>query len=366
MPANTDLHTALVAKRDEFYTTYEVIEREMNSYVEYDKDVFRDKTILCPCDDPEWSNFTKYFAVNFERLGLKKLISTSYAKGAGNRQVTLFEKNSPNYDIDKHLLNGKIFILESDINQNGRIDDEDITFEYLKGDGDFNSKEVTDMLNESDIIITNPPFSKFRKFLKWILNARKKFIIIGNINAVTFKDVFPYIMNDEIWLGATIHSGDRKFYVPEDYPLEAAGCGVEPNGKRYIQVKGVRWYTNIEHGWRHEVLQLMNMKDNLKYNRKLLNKLNKKFGIKNYPSYDNYAALEVPITEAIPIDYKGVMGVPITFLDKYNPEQFEIIGMTANGAVPDAIKLPWHTVYNNPFIEGKAIYQRILIKHRRA
>ena len=327
MADNASLGAAKNAKNDEFYTQYSDIEAEMNAYVEYDPDVFRDKTILLPCDDPEWSNFTKYFASNFERFGLKKLISTSYAKGAGNRQLTLFEATSPLYDEKKHETRGKLFTLTRDKDDSGSIDTDDIEFSgYLEGDGDFRSLEVCKLRDEADIIITNPPFSMFREFLAWIMEAKKQFAIIGNQNAITYKEVFPLLKENRMWLGYSIHSGDRKFNVPDDYPLEAATCGVDPDGRKFIRVKGVRWFTNIEHGQRHEHLQLDTMVHNLKYNKKLRVKLEKEHGLIEYPRYDNYNAIDVPMTECIPSDYDGIMGVPVTFLDKYNPEQFEIVG----------------------------------------
>lgn len=331
MAGNTSLGAAKAAKNDEFYTQYGDIEAEMNAYVEYDPDVFRGKTVLLPCDDPEWSEFTKYFASNFERFGLKKLISTSYAASPYTPEMSLFplEAGSPLYDAKKHKAKGKLYIVERDANRSGRIDVDDIEFRgYLKGDGRFQSDEVKKLRDEADIIITNPPFSQFREFLKWILDAKKKFIIIGNLNSASCKEVFPHLMNNEIWFGYSIHSGDRKFYVPDDYPLRAAGCGIDEEGKRFIRVKGVRWYTNIDHGLRHQDLLLDTMENNLKFNKKLRNKVEKATGEVKYHRYDNFDAINVALTEAIPSDYDGVMGVPITFLDKYNPSQFEILGIT--------------------------------------
>lgn len=326
MANNENLHLAKVAKNDEFYTQYSDIEAEMNAYVEYNHDVFRDKTILLPCDDPEWSNFTKYFVANFECFGLKKLISTSYAKSAGNKQLTLFEQESPLFDASKHDTHGKLFTLTRNADGFGRTNGNGIEFSgYLEGDGDFRSAEVTALRDEADIIITNPAFSLFREFLTWIMEAGKQFVIIGNQNAITYKEVFPLFRDNKIWLGYSIHSGDRKFNVPDDYPLEAAGCGVDDNGKKFIRVKGVRWFTNIDHGLRHQPLLLDTMEHNLKFNKKLRKKLENDYGKLEYPHYDNYDAIEVPLTEAMPSDYDGVMGVPITFMDKYNPEQFEIV-----------------------------------------
>lgn len=331
MADNSGLSAAKNAKNDEFYTQYSDIEAEMNAYVEFNPDVFRDKTILLPCDDPEWSNFTKYFAANFERFGLKKLISTSYAKSAGSQQLTLFEQESPLFDADKNDTHGKLFTLTRDKNGSGHIDSDDIEFSgYLEGDGDFRSAEVKALRDEADIIITNPPFSLFREFLAWILEAGKQFVILGNMNAITYKEVFPYLKNNEMWLGYSIHSGDRKFNVPDDYPLKAAGCGVDENGHKFIRVKGVRWFTNIDHGLRHQPLLLDTMEHNLKFNKKLLKKLERDYGAAEYPHYDNYDAIEVPFVETIPSDYEAAMGVPITFLDKWNPDQFEVIGADYN------------------------------------
>lgn len=329
MADNSSLSAAKNAKNDEFYTQYSDIEAEMNAYIEYNPEVFKDKTILLPCDDPEWSNFTKYFASNFTRLGIKKLISTSYAKGAANKQPTLFELESPLYNPQQHATHGKLFTLTRDTDGNGTVDTDDIEFTgYLEGDGDFRSSEVKKLRDEADIIITNPPFSLFREFLAWVLEADKQFVIIGNINAITYKEVFPLLSDNKVWLGYSIHSGDRKFNVPDDYPLNAAGCGIDENGKKFIRVKGVRWFTNIDHGKRHENLILDTMEHNLKFNKKLKNKLEKEYGKLEYPHYDNYDAIEVSFTECIPSDYDGVMGVPITFIDKYNPDQFEVLGMT--------------------------------------
>lgn len=326
--ANENLRTAQAGKNDEFYTQYHDIEVEMNAYLEYNPDVFRGKTILLPCDDPEWSNFTKYFAAKFDVLGLKKLISTSYAPESKKMFLggvfSKYEQSSPQFNADKSKTNGKIFILDSDITGDGHINIDDLQWDYLDGDGDFKSDEVTALRNEADIIITNPPFSLFRDFLAWITEADKQFIIIGNINAITYKETFPLIMTDKMWMGSTIHSGDREFEVPQEYPLNAAGWRIDESGRKFIRVKGVRWFTNIDHGRRHEPLALMSMADNLRFSRhKELR------GKTAYDRYDNYDAIEVPFTDAIPADYDGVMGVPISWLDKYCPEQFEIVGLTS-------------------------------------
>jgi len=377
MAKNSSLGDAKANKNDEFYTQYSDIEAEMNAYVEYNPDVFRGKTILLPCDDPEWSNFTKYFATNFERFGLKKLISTSYAKGAGNRQLTLFEEKSPLYDKELHETRGKLFTLTCDKDRSGRIDTDDIEFSgYLEGDGDFRSEEICRLRDEADIIITNPPFSLFRPFLDWILDGKKQFAIIGNQNAITYKEVFPLMMDNLIWLGYSIHSGDRKFNVPDDYPLEAATCGIDPDGRKYIRVKGVRWFTNIDHGGRHDPLLLDTMAHNLKYNKNLIKKLKDDFNLSEYPQYDNFDAIEIPFTECIPSDFTGLMGVPITFMDKYNPDQFEILGITQRNDDPYKIKKYTIAEYSNAndlnargvlIVNGKpkSIYARILIRRKR-
>ena len=326
--ANVNLANAKSAKNDEFYTQYHDIEREVEAYLEYDQDVFRGKTILLPCDDPEWSNFTRYFAQNFERLGLKKLISTSYAyvskRFKGPIQLTLFETESPQFDANKTQTHGKIFELTKDITGDGRININDLEWNYLDGDGDFRSKEVSKLRDEADVIITNPPFSLFRDFLDWIVRANKKFLIIGNMNAITYKEIFPLIKDNKVWLGATGFVTDMVFGVPE-------GTIVKESDKRkaerlgyignYTRLGNSCWFTNIDHGRRHQPLQLMTMEDNLKFSRHKDIK-----GKPYYDHYDNYDAIEVPYTDAIPSDYDGVMGVPISYLDKYCPEQFDIIG----------------------------------------
>ena len=379
MAGNTNLRAAKKAKNDEFYTQYSDIEAEMNAYVEFNPDVFRGKTILLPCDDPEWSNFTKYFAANFERFGLKKLISTSYAKSAGNKQLTLFEQESPLYDAGKHDTHGKLFTLTHDKDGSGRVDTDDIEFSgYLEGDGDFRSEEVKRLRDEADVIITNPPFSLFREFLAWIMVAGKQFVILGNMNAITYKEVFPLLKDDKIWLGYSIHSGDRKFNVPDDYPLEAAGCGVDNDGKKFIRVKGVRWFTNIDHGLRHQPLLLDTMAHNLKFNKKLKKKLENNYSKLEYPHYDNYDAIEVPYTECIPSDYDGMMGVPITFMDKYDPEQFEIIGVFNNSNIEEkqhecfVLSRDTKTIingaekfWNGPVINKMPLYIRIVIRPKK-
>lgn len=247
------LTRALPLKNDEFYTSYRDIEEEMRAYLEEDPDLFKGKTVLLPCDDPESSNFTKYFAQNFETLGLKKVISTSYAPSSKATDVvyqpTLFELESPNYDEAKTKENGKVFTLTRDINGDGKINLADLEWSYLQGDGDFRSDEVTALRDEADFIITNPPFSLFGNFMQWLIEGGKKFSVIGHMKAISYKDTFPLIENNEMWFGASIHSGDREFRVHENYVINAAGFRYGKDGAKYIRVKGVRWFTNIGHGF---------------------------------------------------------------------------------------------------------------------
>ena len=360
--AKAEQTAAKTARKDEFYTQYIDIEKEMNTYLEFDESVFRDKTVLLPCDDPEWSNFTKYFAQNFEKLGLKKLISTSYSPSLRTlrAQPSLFETESPLFDSEKSDSHGKIFILDRDVNKDNKIDVNDLVWKYLEGDGDFRSKEVEALRNEADIVITNPPFSLFREFLAWIIEVKKKFVILGNVNALTYKESFPLIRSDEMWLGPTISSGDREFQVPSSYPLDASGTRIDDAGNRYIRVKGVRWFTNLDHGRRHQPLSLMTKADNKKFSK---HKEIKGIGSRKY---DNYDAIEIPFTDAIPSDHNGVMGVPITFLDKYNPEQFRILGMSSSASYNQQIVgIPFLGEKDGrPTVAGETTYARIFIRHR--
>ena len=347
--ANKTLTKAKAAKNDEFYTQFYDIETEMEAYLDYNRDVFRGKTVLLPCDDPEWSNFTRYFAQNFETLGLKKLISTSFAPESKTYkcgyQLSLFETESPKFDKDKTKTHGKIFVLTEDTTGDGVTNLDDLQWDYLEGDGDFRSKEVTKLRDEADIIVTNPPFSLFREFVTWIMEANKEFVIIGNQNAITYKELFPLLMNNRIWLGATGFSSDMVFGVPEGTVVKesdkkkAERLGYVGN---YTRLGNSCWFTNIDHGRRHQPLRLMTEAENMRFSK------HKEIKGKGYQKYDNYDAIEVNYYDAIPSDYDGVMGVSITFLDKYCPEQFEIVGMAKRGAGDPALKSKVYTKADYP------------------
>lgn len=357
MAGNYNLIHARVEKKDEFYTRYEDIEAEINAYFEYDKDVFRGKTVLCPCDDHEWSNFTKYFAVNFTRFGLKKLICTSYCRSAGNKQTTILEFESPLYDREKHDTHGKLFILTHDTDGSGVIDPNDVEFKgYLQGDGDFRSEEVCRLRDEADIIVTNPPFSLFREFVAWIRESDKRFIIMGNKNAITCKDIFPLMMNNMVWVGYTSINGGRWMILPKDAEYISENAREDGKGNHILNVPGVCWFSNIDHGRRRERLVLDTAENNARYNQKL-KKRYEEYGMPIWTKYDGQDIIEVPYVECIPSDYDGVMGVPLTFMDKYNPEQFEIVGEARHGS--DG---PFDLFV--PKINGKELYPRVLIRRR--
>ena len=321
--ANTNLANAKTAKNDEFYTQYPDIQKEINAYLDYDPNVFRGKTVLLPCDDPEWSNFTKFFAQNFELLGLKKLISTSYAPESKKYKIpyqpTLFETQQPYFNPDKSKTNGKIFVLERDVTGDNRIDINDLEWQYLEGDGDFRSKEIRKLRDEADIIVTNPPFSLFREFVVWLMESGKQFVIVGTMNAVSYKEIFPLIKDNKMWMGNGFQNGNAYFRI--DTLRNEYAEGVFDESTNLVKFRNCCWYTNIDHGRRHQPLKLMTMAENFKHSK------HKEIrGRKDYVHYENYDAIDVPFTDAIPSDYNGAMGVPITFLDKYCPEQFEIIG----------------------------------------
>lgn len=320
--SNRDLNKAAKAKKDEFYTQLSDIDKELKHY----KDYFKDKVVYCNCDDPRVSNFFHSFSYNFEHLGLKKLIATCYK----NQNVDLFSQN----DSEKAIY----LEYEGDKNGNKVPDLEEIGIKILKGDGDFRSSECIELLKQSDIIVTNPPFSLFREYVAQLIDYNKKFLIIGNVNAITYKEIFRLIKNNKLWLGASIHSGDREFGVPDNYPLNAAGYRIDHEGKKFIRVKGVRWFTNLDYRERHEDIILV-----------------KKYNPEEFPKYDNYDAINVDKTKDIPIDYEGVMGVPITFMDKYNPEQFEILGNEYDLNIDKG----------RGYINGNRMYGRIFIRNKR-
>ena len=353
--ANESLSAAKAAKNDEFYTQYYDIEREINAYLEFDPDVFRGKTVLLPCDDPEWSNFTLYFAQHFQTLGLKKLISTSYApeskKYKTPYQPSLFEQDAPQFDPNKTSVRGKIFVLDHDIDGDGRIDFHDLEWRYLDGDGDFRSDEVTQLRDEADIIVTNPPFSLFREFWTWLNEADKKFIVIANKNCITYKEVFPLIMHNKVWSGSRPWAGGMWFETKNHNDVDKVVDGADMKNVPSIFI------TNIDHGRRHQPLSLMTKDENIMYSK------HKDIRGKGYAKYDNYDAIEVPYTDAIPSDYDGAMGVPITFLDKYCPDQFEILGATESEGKGFSNGL-WHSScrISQPLIQGNKVYKRIFIK----
>lgn len=307
--ANANLHKAKGAKNDEFYTQLTDVAKELMHY----KAHFKDKIVLCNCDDPTWSAFWKYFHLNFAELGLKKLISTHYDREEATYKMEYTGGDDNNIEVGIKT--------------------------PLEGNGDFRNQECLDLLDESDIVVTNPPFSLFREYVAVLMEHKKKFIILGNMNALTYKEIFPLFQNNTLWYGASIHSGDRKFYVPDSYPLEAAGCGIDEDGKRFIKVKGVRWFTNMDYVARHEKLTLW-----------------KSYLSDEYPKYDDYDVINVNKYSEIPMDYDGIMGVPITFMDFYCPEQFEILGI-ANSA--RWIGYECYTILN-----GNKVYNRILIRKK--
>lgn len=373
MAGNSNLNSAKTARKDEFYTQLTDIEKEMRYYRKH----FQGKTVLCNCDDPFESNFFKYFALNFNRLGLKKLIATCYYSSpiAGqqlqygcdaNGQMTFYFEDK-GVEENKSKRPYKAVVTQVyDKKGDGGVDMLDVAELFrsgenelveLEGNGDFRSPECLALLDEADIIVTNPPFSLFREYVSMLVEHQKHFIIIGNQNAISYEETFSLMKNNKMWIGASIHSGDRAFFVPDDYPLDAAGCGIdEITGRKYIRVKGIRWFTNLDIKQRHEEMILV-----------------RHYTPEQYPKYVNYDAIEVAKTSDIPCDYDGEMGVPITFMDKYNPEQFEIIGISRelvrtlsedvrkNGAYPQIGRF-----YLDVGAEKyKKVYERLVIRNKR-
>ncbi len=290
---NRDFHEAKQAKKDEFYTSLRDIELELRHYSHY----FEGKVVYCNCDDPRASNFFRYFSTNFEELGLKKLITTCYR----SQDASHFGEGDSDHAVYLEYAGEK--------SGNSVPDAGDIGIKALSGDGDFRSAESLRLLQQADIVVTNPPFSLFREYVNQLVENEKKFLIIGNMNALTYKEIFPLFQNNKMWYGLSIRSGDREFRVPDDYPITAAGSRVDADGNKFIRVKGVRWFTNLDYPGRHEELNL-----HMRYRQG------------DYSKYANFDAIDVSKTMNIPIDYADPMGVPISFLDKYSPEQFEIIG----------------------------------------
>jgi hypothetical protein len=363
---NSNLHSAKNSKKDEFYTQLTDIERELGHY----KDHFKGKVVYCNCDDPFESNFFRYFVLNFNRLGLKRLISTSYKPSpVANTQITLFGddvtlepvKGRPKITANKFIINEV-----GDIDGDGSFTLEDIAKQLkanknnewtpLEGEGDFRSDECVELLKQSDIVVTNPPFSLFREYVTQLFEHKKQFFIIGSINAITYKEIFPLIKKNKLWLGATGNANDMVFAVPNGTEIsksdrdKAARLGYVGD---YTRLGNSCWFTNLDHGRRHQPLSLMTMVDNLKFNKKMQGKI-------TYDRYDNYDAIDVSFTNAFTSDYSGVMGVPISFLGKYNPDQFEILGANRGiGQDPDGI------YGRSTYVNGKETFKKLFIKHKK-
>lgn len=325
--ANKNLQAAKAAKKDEFYTQLSEIEKELRHYKEH----FKGKTVFCNCDDPRVSNFYKYFSLNFKYLGLKRLICTCYK----NQEVDLFSSYTCEQAVYIDYTGGEENILP------------------LKGDGDFRSQECVELLKQADIVVTNPPFSLFREYVAQLMKYEKKFLIIGNMNAIKYNLIFPYIMNNQIWLG--YHCGDMAFVVPDNYELRQTRSWRDEDGKNWRSLGNACWFTNLDMQKRHEFLILY-----------------KKYNTADYPKYDNLDAIEVSKTDVIPEDYFETMGVPITFIDKYCPEQFEILGVYDDKrenldcfvkGTPTYLD-EGHKSYVGPIVDGKAKYTRILIRRK--
>ncbi|MBR3435864.1 MAG: adenine-specific methyltransferase EcoRI family protein [Bacteroidales bacterium] len=350
--ANKSLHAANKAKQDEFYTQLPDIENELRHY----KLHFQNKTVLCNCDDPFESNFFKYFAMNFNQLGLKKLIATCYAGSpVAERQLTLFDDNEKEKDPSKTSVPHKIVITEvTDCNGDGATNLSDVEWllkndknvlARLNGNGDFRSDECIDLMKEADIVVTNPPFSLFREYVAQLIEYGKLFLIMGNQNAITYKEIFKLIKENRLWLG--FKSGHTLFEVPASYSipnfydkndknkLRSNGYIVDENGKLWRNLGNICWFTNLDHNKRHEFIDLY-----------------KHYNSEEYPHYDNYDAINCDLVAEMPVDYDGVMGVPISFLDKYNPEQFEIVKFRKGNDGKDLS------------INGKCPYFRILIRKK--
>ena len=371
---NANLAAAKAAKNDEFYTQYRDIGQELSKYYEHDHDFLRGKVVLCPCDDPEWSEFTHYLADAFGFYGLKKLICTSYAGSLVG--VTDWQRANGPYDPAVEP-RGKVMVLDHDLGGDGRVGRDDFQWDYLEGDGDFRSDEVTALRDEADVVITNPPFSLFREFLAWVMEGEKQFIILGNVNAVTYKEIFPLIKDNKVWAGTSFNK-TMTLSMPESY--ETKMTERDELGRKQGKVPALAWFTNIPHGKRNEPLVTDKMEYQLRFNRPLRRILEDKYGqvlgrgadgelLQHFPRYDNYDAIEVPRVDAIPCDYDGVMGVPITFLDRYDPDQFEILGSRRwdKSQVLHDIYCGDKPSCDEDFktlVDGKETYDRIFIRKR--
>ncbi len=369
-----NLKKARKAKNDEFYTQYIDIQKEIEKYIDYNPDTFRNKAVYCNCDDPFESNFFRYFVLNFNKLGLKKLITTSYKSSpVANTQLQLFGDDKPLTKVKgRPKINANKFIVSEvhDIDEDGEFNLKDVAKQLkanknnewtpLEGDGDFRSDECISLLKQSDIVVTNPPFSLFREYVKQLFDYNKKFLIIGNINCLTYREIFQKIKENKAWLGNGMGRWISGFIVPESYDLYGSEARIDENGNRIVATNNCLWLTNLDHGRRHQPLPLMTMAENLKYSKHKEIK-----GKKSYDKYDNYSAMEVPFSDAIPSDYKGVMGVPVTFLDKYNPEQFEILGNSNVRGEREHLMNNVKSATDCTYINGKPQYARILIKHRK-
>ena len=383
---NMGLHAAKVAKQDEFYTQFEDIQKEVEAYLEYDADTFRGKVVYCNCDDPFESHFFKYFASNFNKLGLKRLVTTSYDGSPIAGQLSLFpEYNEGNGKRKKPKAIAVSIDHVKDEDGNGTVDIDDVALflrrnkasrTALKGDdqyggGDFRSAECIELLKQADIVVTNPPFSLFREYVAQLVEYGKKFLIVGSKNAVSYKEIFPLIKEDKLWMGGSFPDGNAFFRIPKGAERDFAK-GVYDKATGLVKFRNVGWFTNLDHKRRHDELKLMSMEDNLKYSKRQALR-----GKKAYDRYDNYDAIEVPFTDAIPSDFDGNMGVPITFLDKYNPDQFEILGITDRDN-NSGVKTKEYTEGDAPNFgdlnrrgvirEGdkyKLTYARLIIRHRR-
>ena len=381
--SNRNLHGAKRAKNDEFYTQYNDIQKEIGAYLDYDPNVFRDKTVYCNCDDPFESNFFRYFVLNFDMLGLKRLITTSYRPSPiANTELVLQQALFPGYgerivskpeeSKGRPKVTANRFIINEvgDINGDDEFNLKDIAEQLrankhnewapLEENGDFRSRECIDLLKQSDIVVTNPPFSLFREYVKQLFEYEKNFVIIGSMNAITYKEVFPLIKENKMWLGNGFNAGNAYFSTPSSKEY-ASGVYDEKTG--LVKFRNCCWFTNLDHGRRHRALPLMTMSDNLKFSKHKEIK-----GKETYDRYDNYDAIEVPFTDAIPSDYDGVMGVPISFLDKYSPEQFEILGSdydVKEGLLPELVKPEWKGKLDRGYINEQRMYSRLLVRHKK-